>query len=112
MVNQHADIYLTQGTDRRIFVKLTDAGGDLDLTGYTAAMQVKKTLKSEALDTLTTENGRLEIEGSGVRLIFTAEATAAYPATALYYDIDLISGDGLVATVLKGRIRVIAEVTK
>lgn len=107
---------ISQGTDVLVPILLTDATDHpLDLNGFSARMQLRKSLYAEdAEDTLTSENGRIEIvpdEGK-LTLKFGHDTTEAYPAQVLVYDIELVSGSGLVTRILSGRIRVTPEVTK
>ena len=55
---------LDQGSDKVVYFVLRDKSGPIDLSGYSAAMQVRRYAFSEAaIDTLTTCNGRLLIDG-------------------------------------------------
>lgn len=108
------DFKIDQGTDSALsFYPFW--GKEIDLTGYRAAMQVRARYYSEeAVDTLTTENGRLVIDvASGkVTAQFPHEATVKYPARECVYDIELISADSKIYRVLEGKIQVSAEVTR
>lgn len=56
---------LDQGSDKVVYFVLRDKSGPIDLSGYSAAMQVRRYAFSEAaIDTLTTCNGRLLIDGA------------------------------------------------
>lgn len=75
------DLEINQGSDYSVFFVIRDSAGTVDLTGYKAAMQLRKQVSSqEADDTLSTENGRLEIfptEGK-VKVNFTNQVTSGY----------------------------------
>lgn len=106
---------LPQGTDLTVPFVLKTKEGVLDLTGYTAAMQVRQNARSEtAIDTLTTENDRIVIDSSEgrVKCVFPHAVTETYPAQSLVYDIEIISPGGLVTRFVEGRINVSAEVTR
>lgn len=62
------DIELDQGSDAVIPFELYDASDTpLDLSGYTARMQIRPSVGSATIsDELTTENGRLSIEGGTI----------------------------------------------
>ena len=110
------DFRVNQGADLTVpFLLLDDSGGGIDLTGYTAAMQVRSRVYStEAVDTLTSDNGRLiidEIEGR-ITAKFPHEITETYPAQALVYDIEITSAENERTRILQGKIIVSAEVTR
>lgn len=99
---------------RRLSLK-EDDGTVIDLSGYTARMQVRSTVESAtAIVSLTTANGRIEIDGplGTVTLILTATETDALPAAAYLYDLELVSGTGDVQRLLEGRFVVSRNVTR
>lgn len=87
----------------------------VDLTGYTARMQIRPTKMSEDIIlSLTTENGRIVLgddEGT-INLSVSASITASLTPDKYFYDIELVSPGGVVVRLLKGSIKVNAEVTK
>jgi hypothetical protein len=106
-----------QGATFSLEVTYQDANGDpINLTGYTARMHVR--LKREDTDTLlvlTTENGRIALGGAAgtVTLTVTAADTAALDWTGpAVYDLELISGGGVVTRLLMGRVTLSKEVTR
>jgi len=87
-----------------------------DLTGFTARMQVRRTIDSSAfLLSLTTENGTLEINpGAGTNIIainVSASVTASLNTSGLY-DLEIQNEQGEVSRVLQGNFTVIPEVTR
>jgi len=86
----------------------------IDLTGYTARMQVRATVDaaSTILD-LTTENGGVTLGGAAgtVDLAITATASAAVAAGQYVYDFELVNG-ATVERLLMGKFTVRAEVTR
>jgi hypothetical protein len=87
----------------------------VNLTGYTARMQVRRTAAStEKTVELTTENGRITITaGTGtVALSLTAAVTAAIVAGVYVYDLELVSSGGIVTRLVQGTFTVSAEVTR
>jgi tRNA threonylcarbamoyladenosine modification (KEOPS) complex Pcc1 subunit len=87
----------------------------VNLTGYTARMQIRKSVDASAfLLECTTENGRITLGGAlgTIALSVSAADTAALPAGIFRYDLELISGGGIVTKLMKGDARVIQEVTR
>ena len=107
---------VNQGADLTVpFLLIDDSGKGIDLTGYTAAMQVRiRVYSTEAVDTLTSENGRLVIDASEGRITakFPHEITETYPAQTLVYDIEITSAENEKTRILQGKIIVSAEVTR
>ena len=87
----------------------------VDLTGYTARMDVRRTAtSSETAVELTTENSRIAITaGTGtVTLSLTAAITAVLTAGSYIYDLELVSSGGQVTRLCQGKFTVSAEVTR
>lgn len=85
---------LDQGSDKVVYFVLRDKSGPIDLSGYSAAMQVRRYAFSEAaIDTLTTCNGRLLIDGPAGKITakFNHANTEQYPGDTVLYDIELES---------------------
>ncbi|MEQ8168743.1 MAG: hypothetical protein ABRQ38_07575 [Candidatus Eremiobacterota bacterium] len=84
-----------------------------DLTGYTARMQIRRTLQSsDVIKELSTENGKIAILGSSGEITFllTAQDTVLMTGNGVY-DVDLIK-DEKVYTIFGGKIIVIPHVTR
>ena len=94
---------------------VTDSAGDpLDLTGYTARMQIRRDIKRDTtMLSLTTENGRITLGGEAgtIGLYISDEDTATIPRSGVY-DLEIISSDGTVTRVLKGKFELDLEVTR
>jgi hypothetical protein len=87
----------------------------VDLTGYTARMQVRPVVQSPTvIISLTTENGRITLGGAtgNITLNLDAETTAAIEQPNGVYDLELESADGTVTALLGGRVRFPREVTR
>lgn len=85
-----------------------------DLAGYTARMQVRRTVESSSsMIALTTENGGIEIDGDegAVTVRMTATQTAAITSSGLY-DIELIDNSGNVSRMVQGEFKLSLEVTR
>lgn len=89
----------------------------VDLTGYTARMQVRKTISSDtALLSLTTENGDIVLGGTaGTILIEVSDAdTSAIPDNVKsgVYDLEMESASGIVTRLIEGEADIRPEVTR
>ena len=88
-----------------------------DLSGYTARMQVRRTIDSStAMVTLTTENGRIIINQTPgsinhINIYMADELTATLQSSGVY-DIEIINNDGEVSRILQGIFTVSPEVTR
>ena len=91
-------------------------GTPVDISGYTARMQIRATLVSTTvLLELTTENSRIVLTDptNGVlQLQVTAADTAALDFDRAVYDLELISGAGAVTPILEGIVYLSKEVTR
>ena len=107
---------IDQGSDKSLVLNLKDAAGaELDLAGYAARMQLRRTIASPAVaDELTSDNGRISIEAGVGQIIceFPHDISSAYAAGAFVYDIELVDPDGIVRRILEGKITVRPEVTR
>ena len=86
----------------------------VDLTGYTARMQVRKSVASATVILeLTTSNSRITLGGSAgtVDLAVTAADMAAISAGVYVYDLELVN-DSAVTRLIQGAFTVSAEVTR
>lgn len=111
------NIVADQGATFTRTVTWLDANSQpVDLTGYSARMQVRQryvststvlslTSTPAAGITLGTTNGQITIQVS-------ATSTAAVAAGEYRYDLELVSGSGVVTRLLMGSFTVRAEVTR
>lgn len=110
------DLIIEQGaTLTRTFSYQTSSGVAINLTGYTARMQIRSSYKATTIiATLTTENGGISITPStgSVTILMSATATAALsPGLIGVYDIELITGTTVIR-LIEGEVIVNPEVTK
>lgn len=92
----------------------------VDLTGYTARMQIRPVIDSgSVLDEFTTEDVRLPTTGividttdKRIDLLIADEVTEAYDWLSAVYSLELITAGGLVTPLAQGAIAVIREVTR
>lgn len=107
------DIPVDQGSDVRVPLTIVDDWKEMDLTGYTARMQCRPFAASrKVVDLLTTENGRIKIDGAVLVLHWPHEISEALAAGACVYDLELVSGGGEVTRILTGKVFVSKEVTQ
>ena len=111
-----------QGTDflRSLVLKFPDANDstgstylNFNLTGYTARMQVRRTMESATTEIeLTTENNGIALGGSSgtIEITITNAQTAALDSSGVY-DLEIISGSGTVSRVIQGTFTLDLEVT-
>jgi hypothetical protein len=109
------DIVCDQGaTFTRVFTWEDSTANPIDLTLYTARMQVRATVGSAStLLSLTTENGGISLGGAAGTITVTATAaqTAAITAGCYVYDLEMVTG-AVVTRLVQGSFTVDAEVTR
>ena len=97
-----SNIYIDQGADFTTVISLTDSNNDaLNLTGYSALAQIRKTYGSTTIagtftTTLTTDSGQLTLS-------LTDVITAAMTSGRYVYDVLLTDGSGDKTRVLEGQ---------
>lgn len=112
------DITVFQGAtwDLSLSWTVDDPPGPVDLTGWSAAMQIRPTAGSDdVVVELTTGNGRIVLGGEAgtVALSMEADATELLQPGAYVYDLELYAGQGgQVTRLLQGGVLVDAEVTR
>ncbi len=113
-IYQH-DFTLLQGATLDKSFTFQSAGSPVNLTGYTARMQLRATVDavSPLLD-MTNANGKI-ILGSGtgnIRLLVSATDTAALNFSTAVYDLELVTAGGVVRRLLRGTVTLDKEVTR
>jgi len=85
-----------------------------NFTGYTARMQVRRTVDSSTiLISLTTENSRIVLGGvTGVVELFISAADTATITSSGVYDLEIIASNGIVRRMIQGDFTVVPEVTR
>lgn len=110
------DFEIEQGASLIKPIVWKDANGlAVNLTGYTAKMQIRKSVSSpDVLLELSTSNGRIDIvSGTGtITLLINAATSAAITWSSGVYDLELTSSGGLVTRLMQGTITVSKEVTR
>jgi hypothetical protein len=106
---------MDQGSNWNLNVIYKDSNGNpINLTGYTAAMQLRQNYNSDAAElTLNTSNGGITITGAQGKLFLSATAaqTGALDAGFYVYDLEITSG-GVVTRIIQGQVTVAGEVTR
>jgi len=111
---QH-DITIEQGATFQMVVTWEYNDTPIDLTGYTARMQVRRTHKSTtALLDFTTENGAITLGGAlgTITVVGAATLTDDVPAKPCVYDLELVSSGGIVTRLIEGAATITPEVTR
>lgn len=112
----YLDLYIEQGaTYDQPFVWKDGNGNPVNITGYTARMQIRKSVSATSvIIELTTENGRITLGGAAgtIDLLIDADDTAALEQFAGVYDLELESNTGFVTRLLEGQVTVSKEVTR
>jgi len=107
-------IYQGASFDTTLTWKVGDPATPVNLTGYTARLQVRSSTDAAttALE-LTTANGGIVLGGAAgtIALAVSATATAALSPGYYVYDLELVNG-ATVTRLVEGRVTVSAEVTR
>ena len=109
------DITIEQGATFSLVITYKDNDTPVSLTGYTARMQVRATLESAStLVELTTANNRIALGGAAgtITLTISATDTAALTSGRGVYDLELVSGSGIVTRLLQGVATISRNVTR
>lgn len=112
-----AKLSIDQGaTFRKQFIwKTGTPATPVNLTGYTARMQIRPAVESATvLATLTTENGGIALGGAAgtIDLFLSHTATTAFAWEEGVYDLELITPAGDVLRKIAGVVVVTREVTR
>ena len=104
------NIVIDQGTDFATTVNLTDAdGNELDVSGYSAAGQIRKSYTSSTATDFTMS---LSAISSSLTLSLNNSTTSAMTSGRYVYDIELTDPSGIVSRILEGQVTVTPEVTR
>lgn len=86
----------------------------VDLTGYTARLQVREKLTSDiVLLELSTSNGGIVLNNTNktIRLVYSATNTALLTFTSGVYSLEM-ENSGVVTTIMSGTISLVKEITR
>lgn len=107
------DFTFDQGTTIRRRLTWKRNGSPMDLTNWTARMEIRAKLKGELLFRLDTTNGRIVLGGpmGTIDLHITAEESTLWEFKSAVYDLELIEANGDVGRCIQGKVKVSQEVT-
>lgn len=108
------DIFCEQGATLSLALTYRDSDGDLvNLTGYTARLQVRESVNAASTLVSLTSSSGITLGGSAgtIQITLSATTTAGLPKGTYVYDLELVSG-GTVTRLLKGKFTVDPEVTR
>lgn len=110
------NVLIDQGSTYTLALTYKDSNGTaINLTGYTAAMQVRDTVNSATtvLSLSSPSNGIVITGATGlINITITAAQTTALIANTYVYDLEITSGSGVVTRLIQGSVIVNAEVTR
>ena len=98
-----SNIYIDAGADYTTTVTVSDSSGSaLDLTGYTAAAQIRKTYESSTATVAFTVSFSSDRTTGQLDLTLTGAQTAAVTQGRYVYDVLITSGAGALTRVVEG----------
>ena len=110
------DLEIKQGATLSLTATWKDSAGTaVNLTGYTARMQVRSTYDSSTTILSLTSSSGITLGGVAGTIAITASATVTAALTAPWsgvWDLELVSGGGEVTRLLEGAASVSPEVTR
>ena len=114
--NQY-DLVIQQGATFSLAITWKDStGAAINLTGYTARMQARSTYDATtSILSLTSASGDIVLGGAAGTITITASATITAALTAPFsgvFDLELVSGSGVVTRLLEGAVSISPEVTR
>jgi hypothetical protein len=105
-----ANLFIDQGATYATQLFLTDTDGSaVNLTGYTAAAQMRKHYTSSNAVSFSTT---ITPESGGVILTLTANATANLNAGRYVYDVELTDSLGRISRIVEGVVTISPNVTR
>lgn len=115
MAAGNLDIRIDQGSVFALSLEYTDAAGvAVNLTGFTARMQVRKSATAPAPVLNLTSGSGITLGGAAgtIALYASDSTTAGVPAGDYVYSLELDPGGGNSFRLLEGKCTVTAEVTR
>jgi hypothetical protein len=110
------DLEIKQGATLSLTATWKDSTGTaVNLTGYTARLQVRATYDSSSTILSLTSAAGITLGGAAGTIAITATATVTAALTAPFsgvYDLELVSGGGEVTRLLEGTATVSPEVSR
>lgn len=116
MAAAYYDLLIEQGaTFLKTFVWKDSNEDPVDITGYTARMQIRRKKSATTVEhTATTENSGITLGDAAGTVVVTIPATdtADFEFSKGVYDIELIDPQGTVTRLIEGGVEVSKEVTR
>lgn len=110
------DITINQGATFELSITWKDSAGTaINLTGYSARMQVRETYSSTSSILSLTSGSGITLGGAAGTIAILISATTTAALTAPFsgvYDLELVSAGGVVTRLLQGAATVSPEVTR
>ena len=110
------DLEIKQGATLSLTATWKDStGAAINLTGYTARMQVRSAYDATSTILSLTSASGITLGGAAGTIAITASATVTAALTAPWagvWDLELVSGGGVVTRLLEGAATVSPEVTR
>ena len=109
------DLFIEQGAEFTKSFEWKDSTGEpVDLTGYTARMQIRPSVSSDTvIASLTTENGRITLGGTaGTISLFLGATVTDGISKGGVYDLELVQTEDNVVRFAEGSVTVSKEVTR
>jgi len=110
------DLEIKQGATLSLTATWKDSAGTaVNLTGYTARLQVRATYDSSSTILSLTSAAGITLGGAAGTIAITASAATTAALTAPFsgvYDLELVSGGGEVTRLLEGTATVSPEVSR
>lgn len=107
---------IEQGATFRQSLDWSANGSPVNLTGYTARMQMRNPIDSPVIiHELTTENGGInfsDVQNGQIELFISATNTSAFAFDSCVYDLEMVASNGDVTRLLEGEISLSKEVTR
>jgi hypothetical protein len=114
-------LLIEQGSTLNLSLAYKDSGSNpINLTNYSAKMQVKNTYADSATTTYFTLSSSLDSDGTGITLggvsgtigiFISAVSTSAANFDTAYYDLEITSGS-IVTRLIEGTVKLSKEVTR
>ena len=115
MASANYSTTIDQGADWYInFIYQDSTGTAINLTGYTAALQIRS-LPSDPTSflSLTSSSGIVITPATGKLAVHaTAAQTGAIDAGRYYYDLEITSPTAMITRLVQGQVQVSAQVTR
>lgn len=108
------NLTIEQGATWSITITWEVDGSPVDLTDYTARMQIRRKHDSDDALLDITDDDAITLGGVAgtIAILLSDDETAAIPAGLHVYDLELEASDGTVTRLLQGSCNVDAEVTR